>query len=169
MTGQKKGTFLTSDGSSSTNLGDSAVQTGGSSPAIGDGGSNPAFGGTGTARGNMMNGSGDLVGSSMSVQLTSHKLNGRNYLEWAQSVKLAIDKRGKIGHLMREISRPAARDPNMAICRSENSLVTVWLIKSMEPTIEKPHMFLPTAKDVWDVVREMYSNVENSSQIYELK
>ena len=30
-------------------------------------------------------------------------------------------------------------------------------------------MFLPTTKDVWDVVREMYSDIENSSQIYELK
>ena len=39
----------------------------------------------------------------------------------------------------------------------------------MEPTVSKPHLFLPTAKDEWDAVRDMYSNVENSSQIFELK
>jgi hypothetical protein len=40
------------------------------------------------------------------------KLNGHNYLEWAQSTKLAIDGRGKIGHLTSEISKPVAGDPN---------------------------------------------------------
>ncbi|XP_024028569.1 uncharacterized protein LOC112093751 [Morus notabilis] len=49
------------------------------------------------------------------------------------------------------------------------TLVTTWLINSMEPAIGKPHMFLPTAKDVWEAVREMYSDNENSSQIFEWK
>lgn len=40
------------------------------------------------------------------------KLNGHNYLEWAQFVKLAIDGRGKIGHLTGEISKPDAGDPS---------------------------------------------------------
>ena len=30
------------------------------------------------------------------MQLTMHHLNGRNYLEWSQSVKLAIHGKGKI-------------------------------------------------------------------------
>ncbi|RVW85271.1 hypothetical protein CK203_046562 [Vitis vinifera] len=30
-------------------------------------------------------------------------------------------------------------------------------------------MFLLTAKDVWDVIRETYSDAENASQIFELK
>ena len=65
----------------------------------------------------------ELVGSNMSLFLTTHKLNGRNYLEWAQSVKLAIDGRGKLGHLIGEITRPAVGDPNMAIWSSR----TRWL------------------------------------------
>jgi hypothetical protein len=43
------------------------------------------------------------------------------------------------------------------------------LINSMEPTIEKPYLFLPTAKDVWEAVRDLYLDLENSSQIFELK
>ena len=30
-------------------------------------------------------------------------------------------------------------------------------------------MFLPTVKDVWDAIQETYSDVENASQIFELK
>jgi len=44
--------------------------------------------------------------SHMPFQLTSHRLNGKNYLEWAQSVKLAIDGRGKLGHLTGETKKP---------------------------------------------------------------
>ncbi|RVW23114.1 hypothetical protein CK203_107498 [Vitis vinifera] len=35
--------------------------------------------------------------------------------------------------------------------------------------IGKTYMFLPTAKDVWDEIRETYSDAENASQIFEIK
>ncbi|KAL3513994.1 hypothetical protein ACH5RR_026711 [Cinchona calisaya] len=73
--------------------------------------------------------------SHHSFQLTSHKLDGRNYLEWAQSVKLAIDGRGKLGHLTGKVKKPEADDPWMSVWQSENSLISAWLINSMELTI----------------------------------
>ena len=39
----------------------------------------------------------------------------------------------------------------------------------MDSSIRKPYLFLPTTKDVWEAVRDCYSDLENSSQIYELK
>ncbi|KAI5405320.1 hypothetical protein KIW84_052194 [Lathyrus oleraceus] len=33
----------------------------------------------------------------------------------------------------------------------------------------KPYMFLPSAKDVWEAVKETYSDIQNSSQIFGLK
>ena len=39
----------------------------------------------------------------------------------------------------------------------------------MKPAIGKTYMFLPKAKDVWDGIRETYSDAENASQIFELK
>ena len=84
-------------------------------------------------------------------------------------MKLAIDGRGKLGHLTGEVTQPASNDPSLKKWRSEDSLVIAWLINSMEPAIGKPHLFLPTAKDVWEAVRDCYSNLENSSQIFDLK
>lgn len=52
--------------------------------------------------------------------------------------------------------------------RSEYSTVIAQLLNSMEP-VGKPYLFLPTARDVWEAVRETYSYVENASQIFELK
>ena len=39
-----------------------------------------------------------------SLQITVVRLNANNYLEWTQSVKLAIDGRGKLGYLTGEES-----------------------------------------------------------------
>ena len=39
----------------------------------------------------------------------------------------------------------------------------------MKPAIGKTYMFLPTEKDVWDVIWEMYSGAKNASQIFEIK
>lgn len=39
----------------------------------------------------------------------------------------------------------------------------------MRPEIDKIYLFVPTAKDIWEVVQEMYSDAENFSQIFEIK
>ncbi|XP_075096345.1 uncharacterized protein LOC142174449 [Nicotiana tabacum] len=46
-------------------------------------------------------------------------LNGKNYLEWAQSVQLAMDGREKLGHLTGEIKKPEAGDPKMKAWREQ--------------------------------------------------
>lgn len=80
------------------------------------------------------------------MQITVHRLNGRNFLEWSQSIKLAIDGRGKLGYSTGETKQPADDDPGFKTWRSKNSLVMAWLLNSMELLIAKPHMFMKTAK-----------------------
>lgn len=109
------------------------------------------------------------VDSPLSMQITVHRLTGRNFLEWSQSVKLAIDGRGKLGYLTGEIVEPSPSEPSYSVWRSENSLIMAWLLKSMDVSIAKPHLFMHSAKDVWDSIRATYSDLENSSQIFELK
>ena len=36
-------------------------------------------------------------------------------------------------------------------------MVIAWLTNSMEPTIGKPFLFMPTANEVWEAVRNAYS------------
>ena len=47
------------------------------------------------------------------LHLTIHKLNGKNYMKWAQSIKLVIDGKGKLSHLTGEVKRLAIGDLNM--------------------------------------------------------
>lgn len=117
----------------------------------------------------------NLIGGSITlesspIQLLVEKLNGKNYREWAQSIKLAVDGKGKLSYLTGETKQPASTDVAAHTkWRPENSMVTWWLVSSMKPTIGRTYMFLQTPKYVWDAVKETYSDVENSSQIFEIK
>ena len=110
------------------------------------------------------------AGAFDKLHLTVEKLNGKNYKEWAQAIKLIIDGKGKLGFLIGETWRPPLTNAAASQkWRSENSFITSCLINSMKPTIGKTYMFLSTANDVWDAIRETYSDAENASQIFELK
>ena len=90
---------------------------------------------------------------SSSFQLTVEKLNGKNFREWAQSIKLVIDGKGKLGYLIDETKKPASTNAaSLQKWKLENSMVTAWLVNSMKPSIGKTYLFLPSAKDVWDAV-----------------
>ncbi|RDX65237.1 hypothetical protein CR513_56119, partial [Mucuna pruriens] len=97
-----------------------------------------------------------ISASDHSLQITIHKLNGKNYLEWSTSVQLVIDGKGKFGYLNGDVQAPDSGDLKYRQWRSENSIVTAWLINSMDPVIGKSFMFLRTARDVWEAVKETY-------------
>lgn len=42
-------------------------------------------------------------------------------------------------------------------------MIRTWLVHSMKPSTGKTYLFLPTAKDIWDVVLETYLNTKNLS------
>ncbi|XP_074364949.1 uncharacterized protein LOC141705998 [Apium graveolens] len=105
---------------------------------------------------------------SYPVQITSIRLNGDNFVRWSQSVRMYIRGRGKIGYLTGETKKPASTDLTYSTWDAENSMVMTWLVNSMDEDISSNYMCYSTAKDLWDNVTEMYSDLKNQSQIYEL-
>ena len=70
------------------------------------------------------------------LHLTVEKLNGKNYREWVQSIKLVIDGKGKLGFLTGETRRPPLTDVAASQkWQFENSFITSCLINSMKPAI----------------------------------
>ena len=105
---------------------------------------------------------------SHSIQITTIKLNGENFLRWSQSVRMYIRGRGKIGYLTGETKEPAADDATYPTWDAENSMVMTWLVNSMEEDISSNYMCYHTAKELWDNINQMYSDLGNQSQAYEL-
>ncbi|XP_024024274.1 uncharacterized protein LOC112092395 [Morus notabilis] len=108
-------------------------------------------------------------GEVSSLQIMNHKLNGKNFLQWSQSVLMVIRGRGKIGYITGEVWRPDTTNPTYGNWELNNSIVMAWLINSMEPHISCTYLFLRTVKATWDAVRENYSDLKNASQVFEIK
>ena len=102
------------------------------------------------------------------VQITTISLNGDNFLRWSQLVRMYLRGRGKIGYLTGDNVAPASEDPLYTTWDAENSMVMTWLMNSMNEKIGSNYMCYSTAKELWDNVNQMYSDLGNQSQVYEL-
>lgn len=50
---------------------------------------------------------------------------------------------------------------------AKNASIIAWLLYSMEPQISDNYLCLGTVKQVWDVVSQVFSLVENIPCLYE--
>ncbi|XP_073123530.1 uncharacterized protein [Henckelia pumila] len=98
---------------------------------------------------------------------SAYRLNGKNYLKWSQLVRTTLKGKGKLSHLLG--SGPNKKDPKFAAWDEEDSLIMAWLWNSMMPDISDTCMFLTTAKEIWDSIRQTYSKKGDAAQIYEIK
>ena len=48
-------------------------------------------------------------------------------------------------------------------------MVMAWLVNSMDEDIASNYMNYRTAKELWDNIHQMYSDLKNQSQVYELQ
>jgi len=55
----------------------------------------------------------DSLSMATNLQLVIQKLNGKNYVEWAQSVELVLDGKGKLGYLTGDTYQPGVTDPSL--------------------------------------------------------
>lgn len=94
---------------------------------------------------------------SVSFQITGHKLNGNNYLQWSQSVLMYICGKGKDDYLTGEVVPPKAEDPKYKTWKIENNMVMSWLVNSMTNEIGENFLLYGTAQEIWEAAREFYS------------
>ncbi|KAK0596299.1 hypothetical protein LWI29_014460 [Acer saccharum] len=80
-----------------------------------------------------------------------------------------IRGRGKIDYLTSAKKKPKSTDVQHATWDVKNSMVMAWLVNSMEEDISSNYLGYSTAKEKWDSLTEMYSDLGNQSQIYELQ
>ncbi|GFY96524.1 alcohol dehydrogenase 1 [Actinidia rufa] len=98
---------------------------------------------------------------------SAYRLNGKNYLKWSQLVRTTLKGKGKASHLLG--TGPKKGDPRLDAWDEEDSLVMAWMWNSMIPEISDTCMFLTTAKDIWETVRQTHSKKGDSEQVYEIK
>ena len=71
--------------------------------------------------------------------------------------------RGKIDYLTGAKKEPKSTDAQHATWDAKNSMVMAWLVNSMEEDISSNCPGYLIAKEMWDSLTEMYSDLGNQS------
>ena len=82
---------------------------------------------------------------------------------------LVIKGKGKVGYLTNEIVKPSQNSIAYGVWEAKNAIVMAWLVNSMEPKVGKTYLFYKTTSEIWNVVREIYSNLENTAQSFQVR
>ncbi|GAV79767.1 UBN2_3 domain-containing protein, partial [Cephalotus follicularis] len=80
-----------------------------------------------------------------------------------------IRVRGKIGYITGKVQQPDVNDPACENWELNSPIMMAWLLNSMEMHINSTYLFLRITKAIWDTVNKNYSDLENASQVFEIK
>jgi len=94
----------------------------------------------------------------------SYRLDGHNYLPWAQLVRTTLKGRKKLNHI--EGEPPAQIDPNYEAWDDADSLIMTWLWHSMTQEISRNCMFFSTTKEIWENLSQTYSMKKDTTACY---
>ncbi|KAJ1386917.1 Retrotransposon gag domain [Sesbania bispinosa] len=97
----------------------------------------------------------------------SYRLDGRNYLQWAQLVRTTLKGRKKLSHI--EGKAPGKNDPQFEAWDDEDSLIMTWLWHSMTPEISRNCMFFASGREIWDNLSQTYSMKKDIVACYDLE
>ena len=100
----------------------------------------------------------DLV----SIQIITVKLNGKTFVLSEKFVSLSARGKLKIVTFMKSTSAEKAFEK----WEQDNYLMMTWLWNNMKSTVSANFIFLDTAKEIWEVVRDTYSIKKNASWVF---
>lgn len=103
----------------------------------------------------------------LSVHVTSHKLNGHNYLQWSQSVFMFISGHNKDEYLTGVAKAPKNEDLTYKEWKAENNMVMSWLINSMNPEIGENFLHCSTPAEIWEAAKEIFSSSKDALKLFE--
>ena len=110
--------------------------------------------------------SNQMTGDLQNVR-ANYKLNEKIYLEWSQFVKTYLKGKWRLNHILG--TGPKKGDPTFEEWDKDDSMIMSWLWDSVDPAISDTYMFLTTAKEIWDSIRQTYSKARDVAQVYEIK
>ncbi|XP_075507664.1 uncharacterized protein LOC142544506 [Primulina tabacum] len=101
--------------------------------------------------------------------ITHHMLNGQNYLAWSRSVLMFVSGKRKDDYLIGMIQAPEEDDPGHRVWKTNNNMVKTWLISSMTTKIGEGFLMYDTAAEIWDHAITTQSNIDNTSELFEIE
>ncbi|WVZ04365.1 hypothetical protein V8G54_025171, partial [Vigna mungo] len=84
-------------------------------------------------------------------------LDGTNYQSWSRAIRMVLISKNKMAFLLGTIPVPKVEEPIYSAWERCNTLVMSWLLNSVTPSIAQSVIFLECAIDIWNDLRERFS------------
>ncbi|KAF3780822.1 hypothetical protein EJ110_NYTH38328 [Nymphaea thermarum] len=112
--------------------------------------------------GNDKKGGGNLFSYGSTV-----KLDGHNYELWSRSFMLSVKGHRK-RHIIEE-DEPTNKSGKYLTWEEDDIMVMSWIMNSVQPQIASTITYYTTAKEMWEFLRETYSQDKNVSKILQVE
>jgi len=101
-------------------------------------------------------------------KLSSVLLNEFNYLPWSRAITIALGGRSKLGFINGTIKPPEVGSLEYEAWLSKDQLVMSWILNSMERNLAEIFSYSKSSLDLWNAIRDMYGNQNNSARIFQI-
>ncbi|KAG6512389.1 hypothetical protein ZIOFF_030500 [Zingiber officinale] len=105
---------------------------------------------------------------NISQKLSSVLLNEFNYLPWSRAITIALGGRSRLGFINGTFKSPESSSPEYAAWLSKDQQVMSWILNSMEHDLAAIFSYSESSLDLWNAVRDMYGNQNNSARIFQI-
>ncbi|KAF3771673.1 hypothetical protein EJ110_NYTH59828 [Nymphaea thermarum] len=95
------------------------------------------------------------------------KLDGHNYELWSRSFMLSVKGHRK-KHIIEE-DEPINKTEKYITWEDDDNMVMSWIMNSVQPQIASTITYYTTAKEMWDFLRQTYSQDKNVSKILQVE
>ncbi|KAF3790652.1 hypothetical protein EJ110_NYTH16100 [Nymphaea thermarum] len=95
------------------------------------------------------------------------KLDGSNYEIWSRVFMMSV-----IGHQKEHVieeKEPVEKSGKYVSWKGDNNIVMSWIMNSVQPQIASTIAYYTSAKQMWDFLKQTYSNDKNVSKILQVE
>ncbi|XP_057546216.1 uncharacterized protein LOC130825160 [Amaranthus tricolor] len=96
----------------------------------------------------------------------AEKLNYQNYTTWCKMMQIALERRGRLSHI---IDEPAnITDPNYQTWKQKDSIVLSWIISNIDTDLINQFLDYTVARDLWKGIEILLNSGRDELQIFDL-
>uniref|UniRef100_A0A6N2KKL2 Integrase catalytic domain-containing protein n=1 Tax=Salix viminalis TaxID=40686 RepID=A0A6N2KKL2_SALVM len=107
--------------------------------------------------------------SNSSQRVTTVLLNGFNYLPWSRAITIALGGRSRLGFINGKDKAPDSNSSDFENWLAKDQMVMSWILNSMERNIAEIFSYYQSSLELWEAVKDMYGNQNNSARIFQIQ
>uniref|UniRef100_A0A2N9F6C1 Retrotransposon Copia-like N-terminal domain-containing protein n=1 Tax=Fagus sylvatica TaxID=28930 RepID=A0A2N9F6C1_FAGSY len=107
-------------------------------------------------------------GDNPGLSLVTQPLIGENYQTWSRSMAMALVAKNKAGFVNGSIKAVDSSSPQYGSWKRCDTMVLSWLLNSLSKEISASVIYLDTAFEVWQDLKERFSQ-SNGPRVYQLQ